>query len=171
MVEDNSLQKQFIESYDQFADDIFKHCFFRVSDKEVAIDMMQEVFTKVWKYVDDGNDIHNIRAFLYKVANNMIIDYYRKKKSVSLDKIEEGREVPFEIEDVGADEKILSESEVKIISGFLEKLEEPYKQAVVLRYIEGMSIDEIVEVTGESNNNVSVRINRGIKKLKKLINE
>lgn len=171
MVEDNSLQKQFVESYDEFADDIFKHCFFRVSDRELALDMMQETFTKVWKYVSSGKDIHNIRAFLYKVANNIVIDYYRKKKEVSLEKMEERSEVPFQIEDTGSGERILEESEIKIITEWIGKIDEPYKQAVTLRYIDGLSIDEIAEIVGESNNNVSVRINRGVKKLKDLIDE
>jgi len=52
----------------------------------------------------------------------------------------------------------------------LNKLEEPYRQAVTLRYVDGLSPKEIAEIVGESTNNISVRINRGIEKLKKYTN-
>ena len=169
MEEQQSLQQQFIESYDVLSDAIFKHCFFRVSDRDVALDLMQETFMKTWRYLQEGKDIHDVRAFLYKVANNLIIDFYRKKKSVSLDEITEGDENSFQPTD-DSFEEIFSKAELQQIMKMIQNLEEPYRQAIIMRYIDGLSPQEIAEIIGESANNISVRITRGLEKIREQMN-
>ena len=78
-------EKEFLQAFEKYADDIYRHCYFRVYDKELAEDLVQETFIKTWKYIISGEEIKNIRAFLYKVAVNLIIDNSRKKKAVLLD--------------------------------------------------------------------------------------
>ena len=78
------MEQLFFEAYEAYADAIFRHCYFRLNDRELAKDMMQEAFTRTWEYVQNGNNPTNIRAFIYRVASNLIIDHYRKKKSYSL---------------------------------------------------------------------------------------
>ena len=46
---------------------------------------MSETYSKTWKYIFAGNEVENIRAFLYKIVKNVIIDDLRRKKSSSLD--------------------------------------------------------------------------------------
>src|SRR6266566_458854 len=89
-------EQLFIQVYDQFADAIFRHCWFRVSDRERAKDLTQETFVKVWKILDRGESVENMRAYLYRIANNLIIDHYRKKKDVSLDLLQEDGFEPLE---------------------------------------------------------------------------
>lgn len=168
-MEEKTVQQQFIESYDELSDAIFRHCYFRVSDREIALDLMQDAFTKTWRHLQKGNDIYDARAFLYKVTNNLIIDYYRKKKSISLEQLTEDEENPFQPPD-NAHEQMIIQAELSKAMEVLNKLEEPYRQAVTLRYVDGLSPKEIAEIVGESANNISVRINRGIEKLKKYTN-
>jgi len=78
-------QKDFLKAYDELSDALFRHSFFRVSNKEVALDMVQDAFMKTWNHIVGGKIIENYKAFLYHVMNNLIIDYYRKSKSSSLD--------------------------------------------------------------------------------------
>ena len=169
MKEPNSLQQQFLESYDALSDAIFKHCFFRVSNREVALDLMQDTFLKTWKYLQEGKDIHDVRAFLYKVANNLIIDYYRKKKAVSLEEIIEGSEDRFQPSD-DSYKDILSKAELERVMVFIRSLEEPYRQAITMRYIDGLSPQDIAEIVGESANNISVRITRALEKIREQMN-
>ena len=70
-------------------DAIFRHCYFRVFDRERARDLVQETFLKTWEYLTRGHDIENIRAFLYRVATNLIIDDSRRKKEISLEQLSE----------------------------------------------------------------------------------
>ena len=154
-------QKQFIAAYDEFADSIFRHCYFRVSDREIAKDLAQETFTKTWDYLVRGGTIQNIKAFLYRTAHNLIIDHYRRKKTDSLDALMEDG---FEPKDVG--ESPLQYSERKEVIAVLEQMDSEYRNVLTMRYLEELSPKEIAEITGEKENTISVRIHRGLKKLK-----
>ncbi|MDP2655918.1 MAG: RNA polymerase sigma factor [bacterium] len=164
MDQHTEMEKSFLKLYDEFAGPIFRHCYFRVSSREVAEDLTQESFMRIWNHLAEGKVIDNQKAFLYKIAGNLIIDYYRKKKNVSLDALSENGFNP-----TGDDaSSILDYSEGQHALLLVEKLEPPYRETITLRYVNDLSISEISEVIGESENVVSVRIHRGIEKLKKL---
>jgi len=74
-------KNDFTSAYEEFADAIFRHCYFRVSDREKAKDIMQEVFVRTWNYVVEGNEINELKSFLYRTAHNLIIDEYRARKN------------------------------------------------------------------------------------------
>lgn len=167
MNKDNKIEEIFMESYDEFGDAIFRYAYFQTSDKEVALDISQETFTKTWQYLQKGQEIDNIRAFLYRVARNLIIDYRRKKKAVSLDKITETG-IEFESDDDIEKEKEL-EFDKEYVLKTLEEIEDKYRDVLILRYVEEMSIKEISESLEKSENNISVIIHRGVEKLKKLL--
>lgn len=158
-------EEQFLEWYDQFADAIFRHCFFRLSDREKAKDATQETFIRLWKYLSEGKEIANTRAFLYKIANNLIIDEYRRKEVLSLDQMQE--ESGF---DIGFDPKrdIETKDELARARILLDQIPDPYREILVMRHIDGLSVKEIARITHESENVISVRIHRAIEKLKTL---
>lgn len=168
MEEKNTVEKQFLGSYDELADAIFRHCFFRVSDRDTALDLMQDTFLKTWKYIQKGNDIEDVRAFVYKVASNLIIDFYRKKKTTSLESITESEDSTFQPTD-DSYQNIVSNSELNLALESIQELQEPYREAIVMRYIDGLTPKEIAEILGEKPNNISVRIVRGLEKLKEKI--
>jgi len=156
---------KFLQAYDDFADAIFRHCYYRVSDKERARDIMQETFARTWEYIVRKGPIENIRAFLYRIANNLIIDEYRKKKTSSLDEL---RNQGF---DPGYDEKtdIHAAIAAREVIALFDKLDMSYREVLVMRYIDDMAPKEIAHILGESENAISVRLHRGIKKVKELM--
>lgn len=162
-------QDQFVELYTKEADAIFRFCLLRTSDREAAKDLVQETFSKIWKGIQAGVSYENPRAFAYKIARNLIIDWYRKKKAMSLDAMtdEDGNE-----EFVSIDENFVETielgAEARYLISKIKELEEPYQHAVYLRFIEDLKPKEIAEILEEPVNTVSVRINRGIEKLKKI---
>ncbi len=157
---------EFQQIYTEYSDAIFRYCFFRVSNREVAKDLTQEVFIRTWQSLEKGKQIENIKAFLYKVAGNIVIDYYRKHKEVSLDDLKE-KGVDFVKEDRAAIDFMDTQRVLKE----LHRLPEKYRQPVELRYIEDMSPGQIAEVLGGSENSISVKIHRGVEMLKKHFNE
>ena len=159
------LEKQFLKAYDEFATPIFRHCYFRVFNRERAKDLMQETFTKTWEYMQKGTTLDNIRAFLYRVANNLIIDNSRKKKEASLDQLQE------EGFDPGEDtrDRLTNFLEAGTVIKVLTKLNPKYRQAIQMRYIDDLTPKEIAEAIGESENNVSVRLHRGLKELRDIL--
>lgn len=160
------MDEQFLQAYDTFADAIFRHCALRVGDRESARDLMQETFLKAWDAARKGLEIQNMRAFLYKIANNLIIDTYRRDRGqASLEEMEE---------QTGFDPVDLTQDPLRTYAGseivsMLQNLEEPYRTAIVLRYIDGLEPRDIAELLGVSPNVISVRIHRGLKNLSTLL--
>jgi RNA polymerase sigma-70 factor (ECF subfamily) len=158
-------KKAFLELYEGHSDSLFRYCFFKISDREKSIDIVQDSFTKLWGYLQTDEKIENNRAFLFKIANNLIIDWYRKRKSSSLDDlVEQGFE--FEDEEPGQSADRLSDA--KRAMEKLNMLEPSYREVLLLRYSENLSVTEIAETLGEKENTVSVRIHRAIDKLQKI---
>ncbi len=164
--QNKEVENEFLKAYDTFSPAIFRHCLFKVSDRELAKDLTQEVFTRVWKYVAAGNKVGNIKAFLYRVANNLVVDEYRKKKGISLDKLmEDGFDVS-----TGEEKRVYDIFDGKEAVLILNKIDPKYREVIMMRYMEGLLPKEIALILNETENSVSVRINRGLKKAKKFIN-
>src|ERR1035437_1818439 len=73
--------------------------FFKVSNKALGEDLVQDTFIKTWSYLVKGGKIEIMKAFLYHVLNNLIVDQYRKHKTTSLDLIVEKGFEPVEKND------------------------------------------------------------------------
>ncbi len=162
MKQDKKLTEDFIKAYDDLSQVLFRRFYFKLSHWERSKDLVQETFTRAWQYMEKGKEITNLKSFIYKVANNLIIDEYRRKKSVSLDVL---AEAGFEVATTEGPEKILLEAETANLLKMVKKLPDKYREVIVLRYVEGLSPKKIGELVGQTENTVSVRINRGIKKL------
>ena len=160
----NKTKKEvFLKAYDQYADSLFKFAYFKTSDRDVAKDITQETFTKTWEFLQKGEEVLNLRSFLYQVMRNIIIDYYRKKKSLSLDKqLEQG----IDVSETNKESQVYERSEEKEAIRKLNSLEEMYREILELRFIQDLSVNEIAEMLKVSPNVVSVRINRGLEKLR-----
>lgn len=162
---DHEAQEKFAQAYEEYADAIFRHCYFHTFRREDAKEIMQETFMRTWEYIASGKEVEQVRPFLYRTATNLIINASKKKKESSLDEMQEaGFDPGVEAEVHGRD--VVEEERVMEV---LKKIEEPYRQAVMLRYIEDLSPAEIADIIGESPNVVSVRVHRGLKQLKSLM--
>src|SRR6185436_7404745 len=82
----------FGEVYEKESDAIFRFCLLRTSDRDVALDFTQDTFMRFWNSLLLEKDIKNHRTFLFTIARNVVIDWYRKKKSFSLEKMMETAE-------------------------------------------------------------------------------
>ena len=164
-----NLNDFFQECYEKFSDAIFRYCYFQTSSREKALDFTQDTFVKTLEYLkEEKNKVENIRAFLYKVARNLIIDERRRKKSESLDKMQEaGFDVKNKVDEIEVHE---NEFDVKRVLEVVDQLELKYREVVMLRYVEDMSIKDIASILKDTENNVSVKIHRALKRLHTLLN-
>jgi len=167
-------EERFLKAFAEYGDALFRHATLRVSDRERAIDIVHDTFTKVWTYLRGGHEIEAYRPFLYKVLNNLIIDEYRKQKELSLDALLEQEGV-----NEGSFEE-LSESSVEALGATIDGkqaldlisiLPDIYKEVLILRFVDGLGPREISVLTEESENVISVRIYRGLKMLRDKIEE
>jgi RNA polymerase sigma-70 factor (ECF subfamily) len=156
--------------YENESDIIFRFCLVRVSNREQALDITQETFLRLWKSLLEGKEILNNKAFLFTVAHRLIIDWYRKKKSLSLDNImynekEDGYDP---IDEKTTIDNILFGAEGRYLLDKINLLNSSYRHPVYLRFVEDLSPGEIGDILGISANAASVRINRGLIELKKI---
>ena len=157
------MQSHYMDAYNRYADALFRYCIVRVRNRDVAKDLVQETFLKAWTYITQDKDIENIQALLYRIAHNAIIDFSRKKRSISLEWLHEFAQYdPVDTTTQHPHDAVL-QSEALVA---IEKLDEKYRDPIILRYIEDKSIGEIASLLGESENTISVRIHRGLHKLK-----
>jgi RNA polymerase sigma-70 factor (ECF subfamily) len=164
------LINKFESIYSTESDAIFRFCLLRVSNREQALDITQETFLRLWQSMQKDNEIFSSRALLFTIAHRLIIDWYRKKKSYSLDKMISNEEQGgFDVQDDKTTEsKIISGAEGRFLMEQINKLGSPYRQPLYLRFVEDLSPPQIGKIMGISTNAVSVRINRGISELKKI---
>lgn len=154
-------------AYEQNADAIFRFVYFRTRDREDAKDIVQETFLRTWRYLAEGNEIDQLRAFLFRTARNILYDMtkqYTTRNTGSLDAfLEEGGDIPAPNDGPGYDPL-----DIERAMKLLDDLDPPeYKEAVHLRFIEELGVGEIAKILEVSENVVSVRINRGVAKLRK----
>lgn len=161
-MDQDSLTAHFIEVYDQHVDELYRYCFFKVSDSERAQDLVQDTFTRYWQALRKDADISHPRALLFTIARNRVTDWYRKKKEDSLDALQ----------DEGIEFAGMSSTDIERdvqygqVLEAVKELDGPSREAILLRYTEGWSPSEIAALNDESANAVSVRLNRAIAKLK-----
>lgn len=165
-------EKRFLDALNEYGDALFRHAFIRISDREKAIDLVHDTYTKVWSYIRSGHEIESFRPFLYKVLNNLIIDEYRKKREASLEALLESEGVSEGYFDELIDDGV--DSLMATIDGdrafqLLGQLPDEYREVVTLRFVDGLGPKEISELIEESENTVSVRIHRALKYLHLLL--
>lgn len=158
------LQASFDAAYGAHADAIFRYIYLKSGDRERALELMQEVFSAYWRRLCEGAVIDHPRAFLYRSAHNALVNELRdRRRPLSLETLAEGG---FDIAYDAADAEALAVQREVIER--LQRIEEPYRQTLLLRYVDGLMVRDIAEIMGEEQNTVSVRIKRGIEKLKKM---
>src|SRR3989344_8148112 len=136
----------FEEIYTNESDAIFRFCVIRVSNKDQALDITQETFLRLWQTLQEDKEIKNTRAFLFTVAHRLVIDWYRKKKSVSLDGMimnNNGEEFEYQIADTQTDGSLLGGAEGRYLLNKIEELTPAAREPVYLRFAEGMSPQEM----------------------------
>jgi len=167
----DSLQQQFSEWFDQYAEPLYRHAYLRIHDKERAADLMQETFTRSWSYATRRYEIREPRAFLYKTLNNLIVnEYERRRPTSSLEThSEQSGYEPASAENGEAE--VTARIDTRIILEKLGAVNEEYRDVLVMRYIDELGVGEIAEILQEHENTVSVRIHRALKKMRELFEE
>lgn len=159
-------ERAFLAAYDEYADGVYRFIVSKISDSELARDLVQETFTRAWDYCAKGEKIDQWKPFLFRTAYHLIVDTYRKRRTVSLEAMEE--ESGFAIPDAD-DVRSVTRAEAKRVRAAIAKLDDTYRDVLMLRYTEDLPPRDIARALGLSENVVSVRIHRGMQKLRELL--
>lgn len=140
---------------------IHKICKLYRDSREDQEDLFQEIVYQLWKSYPGFRRESKVSSWIYRIALNTAIATYRKSK-ISIDYYEE---FPEHIHP--SNEKTISENEERLFWA-LRKLNDSEK-AVISLYLEDFNYKEIAEITGISDSNVGVRLNRIKNKLKQIL--
>ena len=142
------------------------YAFFKTHNHATSEDLVQDTFIKTWNYLVKGGKVDFMKAFLYHILNQLIIDEYRKRKTLSLDVlIEKGFEPSLD-----HSERISNAFDGKAALLLIQCLPAKYEKVMRMRYAQDLSLKEISLLTGQSRNTVAVQVHRGLAKLKILYN-
>jgi RNA polymerase sigma-70 factor (ECF subfamily) len=165
-------QEAFTEAYDANVSDLYRFVYFKIGSEEEAKDLTSLIFLKTWNHIQNNSleDAKTLRALLYKIARNAIIDHYREqgsRPSMSLDDEQNKIDVPVENDDP---ERLDQEQDLALIRAKLPLLKEEYREVIIMRFINDLSIEEMADVTKKSRGSIRVLIHRALTALKELIN-
>lgn len=153
--------------WDDFGGKLRSFIAYRVPDPSYVDDLLQDVFVKIHTNISTLQDDAKIRSWIYQIARNTIIDYFRKYK-IKLDDIDT---IPIEGEDalMTIDEIEGEDPEKDVVAGLremIEKLPDKYSQALLLVEFEGLSQIELARQLGISISGAKSRVQRGRQLLK-----
>lgn len=170
----SGLKKQNPELLDhlieQYQHRLMRYLLFLTGKREVAEDLFQETWVRVLLRGAQYNGKARFDTWLFTIARNLVIDLSRKRTMASLDEMSEngGDERPFEIAMSGPSplEQFQSQEDRAEVSEVLLKLDSSYREVLVLRFFEELSLEEIATVTKAPLSTVKSRLYRGLAALK-----
>lgn len=168
---DPSLLDHLIEQYQHR---LLRYLIYLTGNRAAAEDIFQETWLRVLERGKQYDGRHAFSSWLFSVARNLVIDHMRRKQPVSLDDTTRGFE-GFPPEPAGhepaADEVVAHREQAQVILQCLGKIPAEYRETIVLRFHEQLSLDEIAEVTGAPLGTVKSRLYRGLACLTPLLKE
>jgi len=159
-------KKHFEIVYSKYNGKIRKYIYYRVSDDIIADDLTSITFSKAFKSIDSFKwQGVTILAWLYRIARNTIIDYYRKTAKSKEIRLDESYEI--DAKDKSVEDKSNALFNQEILHNVLDTLDEKERKIVYLKFFDGDTNKVISDITELSETNVSTIIHRTIAKIKK----
>ena len=141
-----------------------------VKDDDAVLDILQDSYLKAFRSLDQLQDTSKFRAWIKRIAHNRAVDYLRQTKAVNFSDIsKDDTDIPLEFEDTRPEnlpEVVIDQKETaRLMAEILDSLPSDQRACVSMFYYEQMSVKEIAEELGISENTVKSRLNYGRKKI------
>ncbi len=153
--------------FDLYAATLFRYAMRLCHDTAEADRIVGDVFAQLLEQLSSGRGPKtNLRSYLYQIAYHVLVDHVRDASHVS--SMEEAPNLPDGMLSVSAqveEQETLHELEQAIVQGLTSE----QQHVIMLRFVEGFSLQETADITGKKVNAVSVLQNRAISKLRQLL--
>ncbi len=150
---------------DAFWNDVKGFLLFKTNDENLAEELTVETFTKAISKLNLYDDNFNFKTWLISIAQNNLIDYYRKRKKEDAEVLTEDYEFIFAETEPSPEKLLIDQQNLKDFYSKLDNLPEKYSEVLKLKFIDDLSIKEIANQLKLSESNVKVRIMRAKKLL------
>lgn len=165
----DQLKKEFGQIYDDNVDKIYRFVYLKVNSREIAQDITADTFAKAWKsYISSQKGffkkkVENHQAFCYRIARNLVTDYYRKKPRISHASLES-----VSVVDTGSnlEEKAMINSDMEMVKKALAGIKDEHQDVIIWRYLDELSVAEIATLIGKSEGATRVLVHRAMETLK-----
>ncbi len=151
---------------DRYYDRLYVYLLRFLKDSDMAEDLLQETFLRVWKKRNEFRNIASFSTWIYTIAGNLARSEWRRRKRWRMFRLgpsENEEEPDFELphEGLTPDRTVENRMAVEDLIHELERLPERYRQVVILRDIQGMTYEEIAGIVQVPVGTVKSRLNRG----------
>ncbi len=154
----------FVSLYNRYKGPIFTYCLKMLLDRDMAQDVMQETFLRIYENRDRLLNTNSFRAWTFTIARNQCLNQFRlSNKHVQLD---DAYAATLPQEAAQSQEVTLEKSEqVALVNHFLGRLKPEYREVIVLREYQNMTYDEIAAITRSTLSSVKSRLFKARRKL------
>ena len=160
----------FGQLYDHYAPTIFRFVYAQLPDRMDAEDLTAEVFMNAWRSLNTYQERgFAFSAFLFRIARNLVADFYRKNKRKEIVDSEFLGRLPQDGESLP--KAFATRQEHQELYQKLSKLNDNYRTVLTLRFLNELSPKETAEVMKRSEGSVRVLQHRALSALKKLVND
>jgi RNA polymerase sigma-70 factor (ECF subfamily) len=160
----------FGEFYALHLNEIYRYILFRVNDHDEAEDLTAKVFLEAWESLTSArreSKVINARAWIYRIARNNVIDYYRTRKPRA--PLEGNPDKKLQAAGVESDVDHLFTS--RELARGVQQLPENYQEVIILRFINRMSHADVAEIMNITTSHVRVLQYRALKQMRENISE
>jgi len=166
-------KQAFIKAYDLYIDQLYRFVYFKVGSREEAEDLCSAVFLKTWNYIlaNSLKDEKTLRALLYKIARNLIIDHYRKNRARETMSLDHDKAAEVIDEKQNANRDLELKTDLLVLETKLPELKDEYREIIILRFVNELSIKEISDILDKPKGNVRVLIFRALGALRELMSK
>ena len=171
----NNTEDTFNILVQRYKNPLTNYVFRFLGDYEACADVVQETMIKVYRYKDTYSSVAKFSTWVYTIAGNLARTEYRRQRRRNIFSISDYGEEhkTYDLPDESYRPDVTTDSGIKdeIIQNALLKVKEAYREAVVLRDVQGLSYEEIAEILGVNEGTVKSRINRGRAQLQELLKD
>ncbi|BCB04579.1 RNA polymerase sigma factor SigX [Bacillus sp. KH172YL63] len=167
------MDSVFEKLYADYHQDVYQFLVYMVQNKQLAEDLVQEVYIRVLKSHANFQGKSTEKTWLFSIAKNVAIDHFRKQKKWKnrvLDKFDWSRHAVRDDEAL-PEEIAMANEEIRVLYDCLKRCSTDYRMVIIMRYLQELSIIETSEVLGWSESKVKTTQHRAIKWLRLEMNE
>jgi RNA polymerase sigma-70 factor, ECF subfamily len=154
--------------YDRYLHELYRYVFYRVGDHHETEDITANAFIRTWEYLPrlsgNGAAIRSFRAWLYRVAKNLVTDFYRTRETVP---VPDG----FHRDEDSVERASDEDARALAVARAIRELKPAYQQIIILRFINQLSHKECAEIMKVSIAQARVLQHRALNKLREMVDE
>ena len=154
--------------YDRYVDRIYNYIYHRVGQAELAEDLTAQVFARMLEAIRDGRAWRtSFSGWIYRIAHNLVIDHYRRRRRATFVELEEAPPIP--TAEADPLRRVEARLESERLRAALGKLTEEQAEVITLRFLEELSIAEVAAMMDKTEGAIKALQYRAVLALRRVM--